>query len=76
MSEPDDMKLVQAAVDSLGDHFDTVQIFVTRHEAGQEGGTVCVGLGSGNFYARHGQCLEWMTKQDEITRKAVREERA
>jgi hypothetical protein len=73
-TEPDDMKRVQAAIDMLGEHFDTVQIFTTRHEEGGEGGTVNVSLGAGNFYARYGQCSEWLTKQDERARDSVRDE--
>jgi len=74
MSEPDDMARVQSAIDALGEHFDTVQILTTRHEEGSDGGTVNVSLGSGNWFARYGQCREWLIKQEERTRKSIQEE--
>ncbi len=71
---PDDLEKVQAVIDQLGEHFDSVQIFTTRHDEGGEGGTVNVALGSGNFYSRYGQCREWIVKQEERTRESVRKE--
>lgn len=70
----DDIERVKRATKALGEHFDTVQIFVTRHEEGQEGGTVNVAWSQGNWFARYGQVREWVVKADERTRKSVREE--
>lgn len=59
MSEREqDMARVQKALDLLSEHFDTVQIFVTRHE---DGGTRAANLGSGNWYARYG----WREENEE-----------
>lgn len=67
-----DIQRVQSAVDSLGEHFDTVQIFCTRHDSGQVGGTITLCLGVGNWYARYGQIANWMIKSDEETRTETR----
>lgn len=64
MSKDEQLKRVQTAVDLLGEHFDTVQVFVTRHEPAEAGGTETVNLGCGNWYARYGQVVEWIVKQD------------
>jgi hypothetical protein len=45
------------------EHFDTVQIFATRH-VDSETGTVGAQHGEGNWYARRGQVAEWLVKQD------------
>lgn len=80
MSEPErsssdsDIAVVRKAVEALGEHFDTVQIFVTRYEAEKkESQTVSVHDGMGNWHARYGQVLEWITTRDEYARKNVRE---
>jgi hypothetical protein len=69
-----DLAKVSQAIDALSEFFDTVQIFVTRHE-NSEVGTISVQKGSGNWYARVGQVHEWMTKNSEETREDVRENR-
>ena len=55
---------------AMAEHFDTVQIFATRHE--QNAGTVHCAWGSGNFYARAGQVAAWLAKQDEDERDSAR----
>lgn len=74
MSEDVDMKMVQDAAQSLGEHFDSVQIFASRHEAEVEGGTVSVHYGLGNWYARKGHVSDWILVQEERTREKVRQE--
>lgn len=60
MSEPNkDLELLRKAVDTLGEHFDTVQIFTTRHDPAGENGTVSVNKGCGNWFARYGQIKLW-----------------
>lgn len=68
-----DMAIVQKHVDDLGEHFDSVQIFVTAHRP-DDGGTVHVNMGSGNWFTRFGQVETWVTREKERTRKEVREE--
>jgi len=41
----------------LMEHFDTVEIFVTKHD---KEGTLSLAKGDGNWYARIGQINEWM----------------
>jgi hypothetical protein len=62
--EDEDMKRVQAAIDLLAEHFDAVQIFATRCEAGSLDGTVNINLGAGNFFARYGHVKAWTLRQD------------
>lgn len=59
-----DLERVQAAINLLSEHFDTVQVFCTRHEPGELDGTVNVNLGAGNYYTRSGQIREWLVKQN------------
>lgn len=74
MSQSDeDINRVKQACISLGDHFDSVQIFVSRHEEGEEHGTVNINFGSGNWFTRRGQIMEWVIKQDETARLEIRE---
>lgn len=40
----------------LSEHFDTVQIFVTRQEGADTG---CSAYGTGNWFARFGQVKLW-----------------
>lgn len=77
MSTPkeDDLNRVQKALDDLGEFFDSVHIFCTRHEPGSEGGTVHVSRGCGNWYARFGQASEWVEKERELSREEIREGR-
>lgn len=69
-----DLERVKVAAQSLGEHFDSVQIFVTRHAAYEENGTIKVNYGEGNWFSRYGQIAEWMLCTDERIRKEVREE--
>lgn len=73
-SEDQDMDIIKKACQELGEHFDSVQIFVTRHEAGECNGTICINYGSGNSMARYGQVKDWTVKQDEFTRITARGE--
>lgn len=71
------LALVQAHVAQLGEHFDTVQIFCTKHEPGLLDGTINIGLGSGNIFARIGQCSLWVEMQKQFTRtKADQDQRS
>jgi hypothetical protein len=72
MSEDDeqkeDFKLVSRHAEQLGEHFDSVQIFVTGSHADGDGTTRCITRGSGNWYASYGAILEWVIAQDQRTR--------
>lgn len=66
-----DMALIDKAAQDLGEHFDTVQIFVTRYEPETEGGTIHRCTGRGNWFAIRGQIMEWMLKHDEGVRQSA-----
>lgn len=70
----EDMERVEAACRALGEHFDSVQIFVTRHEPFQRDGTVNINVGEGNWFTRYGQVSDWMIRQNERTRDYIRED--
>ncbi len=73
MSEKqEDLDMVKASCEKLGEHFDSVQIFATRYDG--ETGTVNVQWGSGNWFARKGQIADWLIKEDEASKQAVRKE--
>lgn len=63
-SRAQDVALLQKHVDALGEHFDSVQIFCTRHDPARADGTVAVQLGVGNWYARYGHITDWIARQD------------
>ena len=63
MAKDRDEKMVERCCAQLMEHFDSVQIFVTRHEGDI---TMSGATGHGNFYARYGQVQEWLCRQDAI----------
>ncbi len=66
-----DLKRCEDAARALGEYFDTVHIFVTRHESCRDG-TVNIQWGQGNWFARKGQISEWLLREEEDTREHVR----
>jgi hypothetical protein len=60
-------KIIASHVSQLAEHFDTVQVFCTRHES-DDVGTYVHSKGSGNWCARFGQVKEWYVKQEEDAR--------
>lgn len=66
-----DFERVKKAVEDLGEFFDTVQIFTTRHLEGDKG-TVSYRFGGGNWHARYGQVREWLLIQEATTFKEAR----
>jgi hypothetical protein len=70
MNEPDeqDYSRVKEAAQLLAEHFDSVQIFVSRHEQTTHGGTININYGTGNWFARYGQINNWLTREDEYER--------
>ena len=55
-----DMQFVKKAAGELMRHFDSVQIFVQRYEPGEDGNTVGVAYGAGNWYTRYGHIHAWL----------------
>lgn len=66
--ESPDLQIVKRHVAELGEHFDTVQVFVTRLKDEGERGTINVHYGSGDWFARFGFVTYWKLKQEEIGR--------
>jgi hypothetical protein len=66
-----DLELVKQAAISLGEHFDSVQIFCTRHESGEQDGTVTVKYGTGNWFARYGQIKDWVLVEEESSKSKI-----
>ena len=62
-----DLELVKQHVEQLGEHFDSVQIFVTRHEAGELDGTININTGAGNWFARYGHIRNWINTEEAIS---------
>lgn len=69
-----DLERVRNAVESLAEHFDTVQILTTRSTGEKDGNTVNVSIGRGNWFARYGQMRMWLTKHEEGGRWEARKE--
>lgn len=68
-----DMERVKAAVQTLMEHFDTVQIFASRYEIESErnGETTEIAYGDGNWFARFGQVKEWIVCTEQRSRNSV-----
>lgn len=58
-----DLDMLDRHCMALQEHFDTVQIFATRHE-GNKIGTVTAQSGKGNWFARFGQVKLWCNDQE------------
>lgn len=57
-------KQLDDAIDRLGEHFDSVQVFVTRNMGEKDGQTISLARGNGNWFARYGQVVTWLNKVD------------
>jgi len=63
---------LRKAIHDLGEHFESVQIFVSTHQPAEVGGTMHASVGVGNWYARYGQIREWLIRTEESTKCDVR----
>jgi hypothetical protein len=63
---------LKKAIHDLGEHFGSVQIFVSTHQPAEVGRTVHASAGVGNWYARYGQIREWIIRTEEETKCSVR----
>ncbi len=69
MSETEQaQEMVKECVLKLGEHFESVRIFVTRPKPESPSDTQAIDNGTGNFYAQLGQISEWMAIQDQYQR--------
>lgn len=69
-----DFQRIKKAVEDLGEYYESVHIFVTRHDSGGAGGTINLNMGCGNWFARYGQVTEWILKCDERSKCFIRRE--
>lgn len=56
-----ELKLLEKHINQLGEHFDTIQIFVTKYVENKE--TFNIFSGTGNYFARYGQIEQWVNRQ-------------
>lgn len=63
--------LVRKHAAQIGEHVDTVHVFITKHGIG---GAITKSFhyGIGNHYAREAHIREWLSTQDEYVREAAR----
>ena len=59
----EDIDEVAKAVGELMKRFDTVQVFATRYSP-DDGGTVNLNQGQGNWFARYGHIREWLIRTE------------
>lgn len=70
-----DVEMVEKHLRELSEFFDSVQIFCTRYNANkvdgcdEEGTTLRMALGKGNWFARYGQVRHWLEQQKVIIAK-------
>lgn len=67
----EDQKLLRKATDSLREHFDSVQIFVTRVEGDN---TMNGEHGAGDWFARYGMVKQWIFAQEQRIKKHATDE--
>lgn len=68
-----DLVMLDRILAQLSEHFDSVQIFATRHNGDH---TLSAQRGTGNWYSRYGAVREWVAQQDaRAWAKVDREER-
>lgn len=66
-----DHNVVARALDNLGEHFDTVQIFCTRNGI-EDQSLVNVTAGIGSWYARYGQIKDFIIRSEERLKCDIR----
>jgi len=66
-----DFEMVKKATTSLGEHFDSVQIFVTRYSSQDR--TLNGSWGEGNWFSRYGLVREWLISEEERTKEKQRD---
>lgn len=69
-------ELITKHAAALGRHFDTVQIFCTRHDPDchPSSATQHFSAGTGNYYARFGHMKEWVISEEERIKCRVRDQ--
>lgn len=60
-------QILERAIAQLGEHFESVRIFVTVRD-GAKGTTTALATGGGNYHAQLGQVREWLWAQEQFTK--------
>lgn len=68
---PSEEQILDACVARLSEHYDAVEILVTRHDNGK---TKATSKGSGNWYARYGMAAEYVERMEEQIRLEKRDD--
>ncbi len=68
----EDRERLKKSLHELSEHFDSVQILCTRYKGGDDGGTVNISMGEGNWFARYGQMKEWLIREEETSKESRR----
>lgn len=63
-------RLIDGHVAALLEHFETVQIFVTKVHK-EADATASMVRGDGNWFARYGQVKEWILKTEAMARREI-----
>lgn len=66
-----DFELLKKHCGLIGEHFDTVRIFVTKHDSATDE-TSELSAGLGNMMAQEGQVRIWVKRMDEYNRVDAR----
>lgn len=74
MTEEEIKALVQKAAADLGEHFESVRIFVSWPHEDKAHVTKTYDDGTGNWYASYGQIRQWILMEEERMRAAARKE--
>lgn len=60
-------KVVDRMLAQLSEHFDNIQIFVSKNPQGKAQETVSFRKGLGNYFARYGHVRDWLVEMDANT---------
>lgn len=69
-TDQQDSERVLACAKALGEHYDAVEILVSRHDGNNGTRTIC--KGAGNRHARLGLVREWLLNTEEQIREEGR----
>ena len=64
----EELKFLDQKCDQIMEHFDSVIMFVTRHDNGI---TRSVSRRAGNYYANRGQVIEWLNIQSQADKNSI-----
>lgn len=70
----EDVQRLENALKTLTEYYDAVHIFANRAVGEEDGNTIFVSRGRGNWFARYGQVKEWVIRSEELTKVKARKE--